>query len=159
MKGSNQRPAKKPIFLLSILFILSFTLLYENRRLIYPATHNEAKITLKCDSVKENIISSVLITIYHSCTRECGNSNNITSIGDKGHIGSVACSQSLFDYYVNYDDTVQVLDGNFKGKYVVNDKAASRKMLVDIWQPINSKKTGCYISKIKIIIKKLAYYK
>jgi hypothetical protein len=36
---------------------MSFTLLYENRRLIYPANHNEVKTALKCDSVKQAFVT------------------------------------------------------------------------------------------------------
>jgi len=93
------------------------------------------------------------ITLYHSVTSECGNNRNITSNGSKGKIGTCAATQKCYDYFLNYGDTVIVLEGSLKGKYVANDKAAVGDILViDVWQPTNSKKHDCY--KSIIIIKK-----
>ena len=97
------------------------------------------------------------ITVYHSNFNECNSDKNITSIGENGYIGSCAASQKMFDYHVNYGDTIEVCEGLLKGKYIVNDKSGSKTKLIDIWRPINDTLSECY--KSKIIVKKHNYGK
>lgn len=82
--------------------------------------------------------------------KECGSDKNITNSGLKGQIGMCAVSQKLFDYHINMFDTVCVLYGTLKGKYIVTDKAGSKGKLIDIWKPVGDKTKGCYKTKIKI---------
>ena len=91
------------------------------------------------------------VTIYHPNLKECGSDKNITTSGLKGQLGMCAVSQKLFDYHVNMFDTVCVLSGSLKGKYIVTDKAASKGKLIDIWKPIGDKTKGCYKTKITVI--------
>ena len=91
------------------------------------------------------------VTIYHPNIKECGSDKNITTSGLTGKIGMCAVSQKLFDYNINMFDTVCVLSGSLKGKYIVTDKAASKGKLIDIWKPLGDNTKGCYKTKIKII--------
>ena len=57
----------------------------------------------------------------------------------------------MLDYYCNIGDTIVIDSGVFKGRYVINDKAGSNGLLIDIWRPIGDSLKGCY--KTKILIK------
>ena len=102
------------------------------------------------DNVCDTIISYV--TLYHPTAEQCGNDKNITFNGDKGHIGGCAVSQKMLDYYCNIGDTIVIDSGTLKGRYIVNDKAGSKTLLVDVWRPIGDSLKDCY--KTKVIIKK-----
>ena len=102
------------------------------------------------DNVCDTIISYV--TLYHPTAEQCGNDKNITFNGDKGHIGGCAVSQKMLDYYCNIGDTIVIDSGTLKGRYIVNDKAGSKTLLVDVWRPIGDSLKGCY--KTKILIKR-----
>jgi len=91
------------------------------------------------------------VTIYHPTQKECGWNKNITATGKPGEVGICAVSQKLLDYYVNFTDTVQVLTGSLKGKYVVTDKAGSKGKLIDIWRPVCDSVSDCYKCKFKVI--------
>jgi hypothetical protein len=101
--------------------------------------------------IKPDTIKNVQITLYHSNTKECGNCKNITSNGDSGKMGTCASTSFMFDYHLNYGDTVRVLDGEAKGKYVVNDKAKGNTKLIDIWKPLQDKSHFSYMSRIIIM--------
>jgi hypothetical protein len=103
---------------------------------------------------KEAIYDTITsyVTLYHPTAEQCGNNKNITFNGDKGHIGGCAVSQKMLDYYCNIGDTIVIDSGTFKGRYIVNDKAGSKTLLVDVWRPIGDSLKGCY--KTKVIIKK-----
>ena len=102
------------------------------------------------DNVCDTIISYV--TLYHPTAEQCGNDKNITFNGDKGHIGGCAVSQKMLDYYCNIGDTIVIDSGTLKGRYIVNDKACSKTLLVDVWRPIGDSLKDCY--KTKILIKR-----
>ena len=91
------------------------------------------------------------VTVYHPTVKECGSDKNITNSGLSGKLGMCAVSQKLFDYNINMFDTVCVLYGTFKGKYIVTDKAGSNVLLIDIWRPIDDSLKDCY--KTKVLIK------
>jgi len=103
---------------------------------------------------KEAIYDTITsyVTLYHPTAEQCGNDKNITFNGDKGHIGGVAVSQKMLDYYCNIGDTIVIDSGTFKGRYVINDKAGSNGLLIDIWRPVGDSLKGCY--KTKILIKR-----
>lgn len=103
---------------------------------------------------KEAIYDTITsyVTLYHPTAEQCGNNKNITFNGDKGHIGGCAVSQKMLDYYCNIGDTIVIDSGTFKGRYIVNDKAGSKTLLVDVWRPIGDSLRGCY--KTKILIKR-----
>ena len=133
---------------LIILFVLTLCFLCvqlcNQKKECVKTPKNEPKI--KCDTITS------WITVYHPTIKECNSNKNITSNGEYGYIGSCAASQQMYDYYINYGDTVEVCEGLLKGKYIVNDKAGSKIKLVDIWRPINDCLSQCYESKI--IVKK-----
>lgn len=91
------------------------------------------------------------ITVYHPTKEECGWDANIQASGTVGAIGSCACSQLLFDYNLNYGDTVQVITGSLAGKYVVTDKAGCTGKVIDIWRPVGDTLKGCYKGKFIIL--------
>lgn len=103
---------------------------------------------------KEAIYDTITsyVTLYHPTAEQCGNDKNITFNGDKGHIGGVAVSQKMLDYYCNIGDSIIIDSGTFKGRYVINDKAGSNGLLIDIWRPVGDSLKGCY--KTKILIKR-----
>jgi len=92
----------------------------------------------------------VLVTLYHPTIEECGWDKNITSTGDTGHIGGCAVTQKMLNYFVNYGDTIEVMVGVLSGKYVVNDRAGGKGLLVDVWRPVGDSLAGCYKSIINI---------
>jgi hypothetical protein len=102
------------------------------------------------DNVCDTIISYV--TLYHPTAEQCGNNKNITFNGDKGHIGGCAVSQKMLDYYCNIGDSIIIDSGTLKGRYIVNDKAGSKTLLVDVWRPVGDSLKDCY--KTKILIKR-----
>lgn len=135
------------LVILFVLILCMFCVQLSNQKNgLIKTTKNEPKVK------QDTIISWV--TVYHSNIKECNSDKNITSNGSCGYIGSCAASQKMFDYNVNYGDTVEVCEGLLKGKYVVNDKAASKTKLIDIWRPINDSLSECYKSKIIIKSKK-----
>lgn len=101
---------------------------------------------------KEAIYDTITsyVTLYHPTAEQCGNNKNITFNGDKGHIGGCAVSQKMLDYYCNIGDSIIIDSGTLKGRYIVNDKAGSKTLLVDVWRPIGDSLRGCYKTKIKI---------
>jgi len=107
------------------------------------------EITQQIKPIKENSVVS-WVTLYHPTKKECGNNRNITFNGEKGHVGGCAVSQKMLDYYCNIGDTIVIDSGVFKGRYVINDKAGSNGLLIDIWRPVDDSLKGCYKTKIKI---------
>lgn len=103
---------------------------------------------------KEVVLDTItsFVTLYHPTAEQCGNDKNITFNGDKGHIGGCAVSQKMLDYYCNIGDSIIIDSGTLKGRYIVNDKAGSKTLLVDIWRPIDDSLKDCY--KTKVIIKR-----
>ena len=146
-KGFTKRKLSYGVILFRTLFILLIGIvicllveLYKDKKECVKTPKNEPKV--KCDTITS------WITVYHPTIKECNSNKNITSNGERGYIGSCAASQKMFDYFINYGDTVEVCEGLLKGKYIVNDKAGSKIKLVDIWRPINDSLSQCYESKI-----------
>ena len=105
---------------------------------------------------KERIYDTITsyVTLYHPTKKECGNNRNITFNGEKGHIGGCAVSQKMLDYYCNIGDSIIIDSGILKGRYIVNDKAGSKTLLVDVWRPVVDSLKGCYKTKILIKMQK-----
>lgn len=120
---------------------------------IYSHSLFEKKGLSCCNRMTINYQKNVFawVTVYHPNIKECGSDKNITTSGLKGQLGMCAVSQKLFDYNINMFDTVCVLSGSLKGKYIVTDKAGSKGKLIDIWKPIGDKTKGCYKTKITVI--------
>ena len=131
-------------FWLGVVLTIHLTEINETRAVKQPC---ERKITLT--SVLQNQ-TIAWITFYQPTIKQCGSTRGIGASGTKCYVGTCAVSQKLLDYHVNYFDTLEVLSGVAKGKYVVTDKAASKGHLVDIFKPIDYKGNFCYKSKIKI---------
>jgi len=127
--------------------------LYPNKKIMQPA----APETVLHQNLNKTIIlpKDIIITLYHPTTKECGNDKNITASGEKGRIGGVACSNLMFYKYVDFMDSIIILSGSLKGKYVVNDVSNYKGFGIDVYQNLDSKKSDCYKSKIKIIKKRI----
>jgi len=111
----------------------------------------ETKEILK-EHPKESVYDTInsYVTLYHPTAEQCGNDKNITFNGDKGHIGGCAVSQRMLDYHCNIWDSILIDSGTLKGRYIVNDKAGSKTLLVDIWRPVGDSLRGCYKTEIFI---------
>ena len=94
------------------------------------------------------------VTFYQNTFQQCGKIDGIGSSGVKCEDGTCAVTQSMMDWSVNYNDSIEIISGPGKGKYRVTDKAAGKSNLVDIFKPLNFKGKFCYKSKIKIISEK-----
>ena len=138
-----------PVFFLLCFFYLMimFALSFQGQK------HN---IPIKNKPILKPVVKTpeypiAYVTIYHPTLKECGSDKNITASGRPGEIGTCAVSQIMFDYYVNMFDTIEVIEGNLKGKYVVIDKAGSKIKIIDIWRPVDDQVKGCYKTGFKVI--------
>ena len=93
---------------------------------------------------------TVWVTYYQADLRQCNSIKGIGASGIRCETGTCAVTQPMLDWYVNYNDIIEVLSGVGRGKYRVTDKAAGKANLVDIYKPLDYKGKFCYKSKIKI---------
>jgi hypothetical protein len=136
-------------FIIYILLILTIVITdYKHRHKKEPAVALKA-LTITQIEFPEYFMAYA--TIYHPTVKECGWDKNIQASGSTGIIGTCACSQPLFDYNVNYGDTIEVCSGSLQGKYVVTDKAGSKARVIDIWRPVGDTIADCYKTKFRII--------
>ena len=137
--------------LFRILICIFFVLFVITARKYIELRKSQTKeITQQIKPIKERSVVS-WVTLYHPTAEQCGNNKNITFSGEKGNIGGCAVSQKMLDYYCNIGDTIVIDSGTLKGRYIVNDKAGSKLLLVDIWRPIDDSLKDCY--KTKVLIK------
>ena len=148
LKNKPMHPKQITFRIFICIFFIAFVILIKKYVEIRSA-EIKPKIQPK-EAIYDTITSYV--TLYHPTAEQCGNDKNITFNGDKGHIGGVAVSQKMLDYYCNIGDTIVIDSGTFKGRYVINDKAGSNGLLIDIWRPVGDSLKGCY--KTKILIKR-----
>ena len=141
------QPQKTLFRILICIFFVLFVITV--RKYIELRKSQTKEITQQIKPIKENSVVS-WVTLYHPTKKECGNNRNITFNGEKGHVGGCAVSQKMLDYYCNIGDTIVIDSGVFKGRYVINDKAGSNGLLIDIWRPVDDSLKGCYKTKIKI---------
>lgn len=141
------QPQKTLFRILICIFFVLFVIIV--RKYIELRKSQTKEITQQIKPIKEISVVS-WVTLYHPTKKECGNNRNITFNGEKGHIGGCAVSQKMLDYYCNIGDTIVIDSGVFKGSYVINDKAGSNGLLIDIWRPVGDSLKGCYKTKIKI---------
>ena len=151
MKLFANTPTKQDIFISIIIFLFGILFYIGMSKFRGIGKDQTKEITQQIKPIKERSVVS-WVTLYHPTKKECGNNRNITFNGEKGHVGGCAVSQKLLDYYCNIGDTIVIDSGCFKGRYIVNDKAGSKTLLVDIWRPIGDSLKGCY--KTKILIKR-----
>ena len=141
---------QKTLFrILICIFFVLFVIMV--RKYIELRKSQTKEITQQIKPIKERSVVS-WVTLYHPTAEQCGNNKNITFSGEKGNIGGCAVSQKMLDYYCNIGDTIVIDSGTFKGRYIVNDKARSKTLLVDVWRPIGDSLKDCYKTKIKIKI-------
>ena len=155
MKIFASKPTKQDIFISIIIFLFGI-LFYIGMSKFRGVGKDQTKeitqeIKPKIKPIKERSVVS-WVTLYHPTKKECENNRNITFNGDKGHVGGCAVSQKMLDFYCNIGDTIVIDSGTFKGRYIVNDKAGSKGLLIDIWRPIGDSLKDCYKTKIKIKI-------
>ena len=143
------QPQKTLFRILICIFFILFVI--TARKYIELRKSQTKEITQQIKPIKEISVVS-WVTLYHPTAEQCGNNKNITFSGEKGNIGGCAVSQKMLDYYCNIGDTIVIDSGTFKGRYIVNDKAGSKGLLIDIWRPIGDSLKGCYKTKIKIKI-------
>ena len=143
------QPQKTLFRILICIFFILFVI--TARKYIELRKSQTKEITQQIKLIKEKSVVS-WVTLYHPTAEQCGNNKNITFSGEKGNIGGCAVSQKMLDYYCNIGDTIVIDSGTFKGRYIVNDKAGSKGLLIDIWRPIGDTLKGCYKTKIKIKI-------
>ena len=143
------QPQKTLFRILICIFFILFVIIA--RKYIELRKSQTKEITQQIKPIKERSVVS-WVTLYHPTAEQCGNNKNITFSGEKGNIGGCAVSQKMLDYYCNIGDTIVIDSGTFKGRYIVNDKAGSKGLLIDIWRPIGDSLKGCYKTKIKIKI-------
>jgi len=143
------QPQKTLFRILICIFFVLFVI--TARKYIELRKSQTKEITQQIKPIKEISVVS-WVTLYHPTAEQCGNNKNITFSGEKGHVGGCAVSQKMLDYYCNIGDTIVIDSGTFKGRYVINDKAGSNGLLIDIWRPVGDSLKGCY--KTKVIIKK-----
>ena len=143
------QPQKTLFRILICIFFVLFVI--TARKYIELRKSQTKEITQQIKPIKERSVVS-WVTLYHPTAEQCGNNKNITFSGEKGNIGGCAVSQKMLDYYCNIGDTIVIDSGTFKGRYIVNDKAGSKGLLIDIWRPIGDSLKGCYKTKIKIKI-------
>ena len=142
------QPQKTLFRILICIFFILFVITV--RKYIELRKSQTKEITQQIKPIKEKSVVS-WVTLYHPTAEQCGNNKNITFSGEKGNIGGCAVSQKMLDYYCNIGDTIVIDSGTFKGRYIVNDKAGSKGLLIDIWRPIGDSLKGCY--KTKVIVK------
>ena len=143
------QPQKTLFRILICIFFILFVI--TARKYIELRKSQTKEITQQIKPIKEKSVVS-WVTLYHPTAEQCGNNKNITFSGEKGNIGGCAVSQKMLDYYCNIGDTIVIDSGTLKGRYIVNDKAGSKGLLIDIWRPIVDSLKGCYKNKIKIKI-------
>ena len=143
------QPQKTLFRILICIFFVLFVIMA--RKYIELRKSQTKEITQQIKPIKERSVVS-WVTLYHPTAEQCGNNKNITFSGEKGNIGGCAVSQKMLDYYCNIGDTIVIDSGTFKGRYIVNDKAGSKGLLIDIWRPIGDSLKDCYKTKIKIKI-------
>ena len=143
------QPQKTLFRILICIFFILFVI--TARKYIELRKSQTKEITQQIKPIKERSVVS-WVTLYHPTAEQCGNNKNITFSGEKGNIGGCAVSQKMLDYYCNIGDTIVIDSGTLKGRYIVNDKAGSKGLLIDIWRPIGDSLKGCYKTKIKIKI-------
>lgn len=143
------QPQKTLFRILICIFFVLFVI--TARKYIELRKSQTKEITQQIKPIKEISVVS-WVTLYHPTAEQCGNNKNITFSGEKGHVGGCAVSQKMLDYYCNIGDTIVIDSGTFKGRYIVNDKAGSKTLLVDVWRPVGDSLKGCY--KTKILIKR-----
>ena len=142
------QPQKTLFRILICIFFILFVI--TARKYIELRKSQTKEITQQIKPIKEISVVS-WVTLYHPTAEQCGNNKNITFSGERGSIGGCAVSQKMLDYYCNIGDTIVIDSGTFKGRYIVNDKAGSKGLLIDIWRPIGDSLKGCY--KTKVIVK------
>ena len=143
------QPQKTLFRILICIFFVLFVIMV--RKYIELRKSQTKEITQQIKPIKERSVVS-WVTLYHPTAEQCGNNKNITFSGERGNIGGCAVSQKMLDYYCNIGDTIVIDSGCFKGRYIVNDKARSKTLLVDVWRPIGDTLKDCYKTKIKIKI-------
>ena len=143
------QPQKTLFRILICIFFILFVI--TARKYIELRKSQTKEITQQIKPIKEISVVS-WVTLYHPTAEQCGNNKNITFSGERGSIGGCAVSQKMLDYYCNIGDTIVIDSGTLKGRYIVNDKAGSKGLLIDIWRPIGDSLKGCYKTKIKIKI-------
>ena len=143
------QPQKTLFRILICIFFVLFVIMA--RKYIELRKSQTKEITQQIKPIKEKSVVS-WVTLYHPTAEQCGNNKNITFSGERGSIGNCAVSQKLLDFYCNIGDTIVIDSGTLKGRYIVNDKAGSKGLLIDIWRPIGDSLKGCYKTKIKIKI-------
>ena len=143
------QPQKTLFRILICIFFILFVI--TARKYIELRKSQTKEITQQIKPIKEKSVVS-WVTLYHPTAEQCGNNKNITFSGERGSIGNCAVSQKLLDFYCNIGDTIVIDSGTLKGRYIVNDKAGSKGLLIDIWRPIGDSLKGCYKTKIKIKI-------
>ena len=143
------QPQKTLFRILICIFFILFVI--TARKYIELRKSQTKEITQQIKPIKEKSVVS-WVTLYHPTAEQCGNNKNITFSGERGNIGGCAVSQKMLDYYCNIGDTIVIDSGCFKGRYIVNDKARSKTLLVDVWRPIGDTLKDCYKTKIKIKI-------
>ena len=143
------QPQKTLFRILICIFFVLFVIMA--RKYIELRKSQTKEITQQIKPIKERSVVS-WVTLYHPTAEQCGNNKNITFSGERGNIGGCAVSQKMLDYYCNIGDTIVIDSGCFKGRYIVNDKARSKTLLVDVWRPIGDTLKDCYKTKIKIKI-------
>ena len=143
------QPQKTLFRILICIFFILFVI--TARKYIELRKSQTKEITQQIKPIKEISVVS-WVTLYHPTAEQCGNNKNITFSGERGSIGNCAVSQKLLDFYCNIGDTIVIDSGTLKGRYIVNDKAGSKGLLIDIWRPIGDSLKGCYKTKIKIKI-------
>ena len=143
------QPQKTLFRILICIFFVLFVIIA--RKYIELRKSQTKEITQQIKPIKEISVVS-WVTLYHPTAEQCGNNKNITFSGERGSIGGCAVSQKMLDYYCNIGDTIVIDSGTLKGRYIVNDKAGSKGLLIDIWRPIGDSLKGCYKTKIKIKI-------
>ena len=141
------QPQKTLFRILICIFFVLFVI--TARKYIELRKSQTKEITQQKAPIKEISVVS-WVTLYHPTAEQCGNNKNITFSGEKGNIGGCAVSQKMLDYYCNIGDTIVIDSGTFKGRYIVNDKAGSKGLLIDIWRPVGDSLKDCYKTKIKI---------
>lgn len=133
-----------------IIFLLIVTIVIVDYRHRYERKPITALKALTMPVIKFQTTYTAWATIYHPTAAECGWDSNLTASGRTGAIGMCAVSQTMLDY-VNFNDTIEVLSGFLKGKYVVTDKAGSKARLIDIWRPVGDTIADCYKTKFRVI--------
>ena len=141
------QPQKTLFRILICIFFILFVI--TARKYIELRKSQTKEITQQIKPIKEKSVVS-WVTLYHPTAEQCGNNKNITFSGERGSIGNCAVSQKMLDYYCNIGDTIVIDSGTFKGRYIVNDKAGSKGLLIDIWRPVGDSLKDCYKTKIKI---------